>query len=189
MAIATVETRLMTGEELLEIPHDGRRFELIEGELIEMTPAGGEHGGIQADIAIDLGIYLRQQSGDNSWKVIGAETGFRIAQNPDTVRAPDVALVSWERWEMQKQRGGYFEGAPDLAVEVVSPGDRATEVQDKALEWLEAGARLVWVVFPRSQRVTVYFPDGTSRILRASDTLDGGEVLPGFSLPVADIFR
>ena len=119
--------------------------------------------------------------------VLGAETGFRIASNPDTVRAPDVAVI--------RNQGiggglpdGFFPGAPDLAVEVLSPNDRAGDVLAKVQDWLNAGTAAVWVVDPKTQTVTIYGADRKAAILTSTDTLSGGDLLPGFSVPVADLF-
>jgi Uma2 family endonuclease len=119
--------------------------------------------------------------------VTGAETGFRIARDPDTVRAPDVAFVCAQRLPSRRPRG-YFEGPPDLAVEVVSPEDRASEVMAKVEDWLRAGCQEVWVVDPKTETVSLYRSRDESRILRLGGRLTSGELLPGFTLPVADIF-
>jgi len=120
--------------------------------------------------------------------VMGAETGFIIASDPDTVRAPDVAFVSFPKANDLPEHG-FFEGAPDLAVEVVSPSDSFSEVQAKAQDWLAAGCRMVWIVDPSTCSVTECLPGGTNRMLRASDQLDGKDVLPQFRIAVSEIFQ
>ena len=120
--------------------------------------------------------------------VFGAETGFWTERNPDTVRAPDAAFVSNERLPAEGLPRGYFQGAPDLAVEVVSPGDSAAEVRGKAEEWLQAGARLVWLVYPESRAVTVFRSREDVRTLASTDELTGEPVLPGFRCRVEELF-
>lgn len=122
-------------------------------------------------------------------EVFAAETGFRISRMPDTIRAPDFAFLRGERWESLERRDGYIEGAPDLAVEVVSPSDSSEEVHEKALEWLDAGVRLLWVLHPRTRTVTVYTPDWQARVLGPDEVLDGGDVVPGFSILVRALFE
>ncbi len=120
--------------------------------------------------------------------VCAAETGFLLAQNPDTVRAPDIAFVRRERIEKAGEVKGYWVGAPDLAVEVTSPGDTIREVEAKVAQWLEAGARMVWVVSSKLRTVTVYRSLTDIVVLTEKDTLDGGDVVPGFQMRVAEIF-
>jgi Uma2 family endonuclease len=121
-------------------------------------------------------------------RVYAAETGFVLSRNPDSVRAPDVAFVRAERVPKGWQRG-FFEGAPDFAVEVLSPDDRAEEVFEKLQDWFAAGCRLVWVVNPKSRTVIVHHPDGRSELLRGDDAVAGGDLLPGFSSPIATFFE
>ena len=175
-------TRLMTAEELLRLTGDGQRYELVRGELITMAPAGGDHGYIALNIGGIVREYVRTHG---LGRVYAAETGFRLQRNPDTVRAPDAAFVRAER---VRPSPGYIDGAPDLAVEVVSPNDTYTEVSMKVAEWFSAGALLIWIIDPSGNTVAVHLPDGTSTMLHESDMLDGGAVLPGLSVLVADIF-
>jgi Uma2 family endonuclease len=149
-----------------------------------MSPAGFEHGRVVIAITVPLANYLRA----NPMGVLtGAETGFHIGRNPDTVRAPDVAYISADRVPKTPMKG-FFQGAPDLAVEVLSPEDRAAEVLAKAQDWLAAGCRGVWVIDPRTRTVMVYRSRSEVVILGASETLTGEDPLPGFSVPVAEIF-
>ena len=145
-----------------------------------MSPAGAEHG----EIAIRLGaIVFNHVHARRLGKVCAAETGFVISRDPDTVRAPDVAFVKADRLPARTPRG-FFEGPPDLAVEVVSPDDRAKQVAAKVGDWLAAGAEQVWVVDPRALSVVVHSRHGPAAV----DEIDGGTLLPGLRLPVADIF-
>ncbi len=150
-----------------------------------MSPAGGEHGAIAGTLATIIGEFVRRH---RLGVVFGAETGFLTERNPDTVRAPDVAFVRRERIPLEGLPTGYWPGAPDLAVEVLSPGDSVREIDEKTAEWLRAGAQAVWVVSPRWKTVTVYAADGSISTVAADVTLDGGALLPGFSCPVGDLF-
>ena len=149
-----------------------------------MSPAGSEHGMIVAEIAGILRDFVKPRA---LGVVLGAETGFRVSNDPDTVLAPDVAFLQTSRIAGRLPKG-YFPGAPDLAVEVLSPNDRASEVVAKVQDWLNAGCTGVWVVDPKSQTVTVYGADRKAAILVSAETLTGGDLLPGFSTSVAGIF-
>lgn len=173
----------MTAAELLQTPGLGR-CELVHGELILMTPAGFEHGRISAEIGGVLRDFVRPRA---LGVVTGAETGFHIGHDPDTVRAPDAAFIRAGRIPPTPVRG-FFPEAPDLAVEVLSPGDRASEVLAKARYWLQAGCHEVWVVDPETTTISVYRGPDQIVVLDLSDTLSGGDVLPGFSVPVSEIF-
>lgn len=182
----STEVQLMTADELLAMPDDGFVYELIKGELIKVSPPPGyEHGIVAMNIAGPLYEYIKKK---NLGKVCAAETGFLLEQNPDTVRAADAAFVRRERVDQAGPVKGYWIGAPDLAVEVVSPSDTIRRVEGKVAQWLEAGTRLLWVVSPRLRTVTVYRSRTDIEILTEKDTLDGGEVVPGFQVEVAEIF-
>ncbi|MHC4548638.1 MAG: Uma2 family endonuclease [Planctomycetota bacterium] len=173
---------ITTAEELLRA-RDLGRCELVRGELRMMIPAGGEHGKLTYKLGFELGKYVLPR---RVGTIYAAETGFLLSRNPDTVRAPDVAFVCAER-EVASTRG-FLPGAPDLAVEVLSPDDRPGYVREKVAEWLEAGARAAWVVDPHARTVTVHAPQRAPRVLHEADTLRGGDVLPGFALAVRAIF-
>jgi Uma2 family endonuclease len=174
---------ITTADQLFQAPDLGR-CELLRGELIMMSPAGSEHGMIVAEIAGILRDFVKPRA---VGVILGAETGFRISSNPDTVLAPDVAFIQAGRivGGLPKE---FFPGAPDLAVEVLSPNDRASEALAKVQDWLAAGCKSVWVVDPKTQTVTAYGPDRRAKIFTSADTLTGGDVLSGFSTPVAGIF-
>jgi Uma2 family endonuclease len=178
-------TKLMTAEELLEMPRGRFRYELIEGELKQIAPAGHDHGRIIMELAVPLGQYVKSAK---LGKVYAAETGFKIKSNPDTVIAPDIAFIRQERVEAAGRAKGYWEGSPDLAVEVISPNDTVSEVEERVQAWLEAGTRQVWIISPRLRTVTIYRSLSDISALTEKDTLDGGEVMPGFRIPVIDIF-
>jgi Uma2 family endonuclease len=176
----------MTAEELIRLPDDGMRHELVKGEHRVMTPAGYEHGKIGGELLIYLGSHVRAADlGD----VLNSDTGYLIGRDPDTVRAPDVSFVSKARIPAKGRPTKFWDGPPDLAVEVVSPSDTLEEVEEKVDQWLEAGTSLVWVVNLRRKTVTVYRSRREATILSDSDELDGGEVVPGFRLPIRAIFE
>ena len=178
-------TKPMTADELLEMPDDGYRYELVKGELIRMPPPGDEHGEVTMELAGPLHRHVKQ---NNLGKVYAAETGFKLESDPDTVRAPDIAFVRREVVEKTGRLKSYRSGAPDLVVKVLSPSDTIGKVEEKVPQWLEAGARMVWVVSPKLRTVTVYRSLTDIVVLTEKDTLDGGHVVPGFQIRVAEIF-
>ena len=175
----------LTAEELLRLSTTGRRYELVKGELFEMPPAGGRHGSVAMRIGIVLGSYVRA---NDLGEVFAAETGFILRRDPDTVRAPDAAFVDRERLPAGELPPGYLEMVPDLAVEVVSPGDSAREVLEKVADWMRSGVRLVWAIDPATRSVIVYRLLDDFDVLSEDDTLDGGRVIPGFSANLKDLF-
>ena len=175
----------MTAEELFRLPDDGWRHALVRGELQQMTPAGFRHGAVIMSVAVPLGQHVKTR---RLGVVCGAETGFVLGRSPDTVLAPDVAFVRQERIAAAGLPETFWEGAPDLAVEVTSPGDTRPEVTEKVTAWLSAGTRVVWVVDPGHGTVTIHEPGAPTRLLSTTDVLDGAPLLPGFRLPIADIF-
>lgn len=179
------QARPMTADELLRLPDDGFRYELVEGELRRMTPTGGEHGEIAGNVAYFLKDHARA---NDLGRVYAAETGFKLSSDPDTVRAPDAAFVRKERADSMGKVPGYVPGAPDLAVEVVSPGDTYGEVEEKVLEWLDAGSRMVIVLNPRRRTATIYRSRDEIQLLGEGDEIDGADVVPGWKVPVRELF-
>ncbi|MGB3635740.1 MAG: Uma2 family endonuclease [Rubrobacteraceae bacterium] len=180
-----IREKSYTADELLQMPDDGLRRELVEGEVRTMTPAGNEHGYL----ALRIGRSLGKHVDDNKLgRAYAAETGFKIASDPDTVRAPDAAFVSRERLEKVGGVDGFWPGAPDLVVEVVSPGDTHAEVVEKSLAWLDAGCRMVLVAEPERKVVTVYRSREDIHILTGDEAVDGADVVPGWKPSVAEIF-
>ncbi len=174
----------MTADELFALPDDGLRYELVDGELRTMTPSAGEHGVIASRLDRRVATWVETQ---HLGLVFGAETGFRIRTDPDTVRAPDLAFIRGERISDPSVLQSYVPIVPDLVAEVISPNDRYTEVDAKVAEWLDAGVELVWVINPRRRTVAVHSPGGI--LLRTeADELTGGTVLPGFACRVAELF-
>jgi Uma2 family endonuclease len=178
----TTTSQLVTADELLTMPQNGP-CELIAGEIVKMTPTGYQHG----DIELTIGSLLRTHAARNKLgRVVSGEAGFLISRDPDTVRAPDVAFVRQDRQPKSPRK--FFPGAPDLAVEVISPTDRLEDVDNKTQAWLGAGTTLVWVVWPDTRSVVVHRAGQERRILHEKDSITGEEVLPGFECPVAEFF-
>lgn len=179
-----VPVGMATADQLLAMPDDGFRYELVKGELRRMAPAGFEHGAIGMRLVTRLGTHVEAA---DLGVVLGPDTGYRIGSEPDTVRAPDVSFVRRARVAEEGLPKGYWTGAPDIAVEVISPGDTYSEVESKVEEWLDAGTRLVVVLNPRSSTATVYRSRSEVVRLPQSDDLDLRDVVPGFTCPVADL--
>ncbi|MBO9404490.1 MAG: Uma2 family endonuclease [Thermomicrobium sp.] len=178
--------RLLTAEDLEGLPEQpGVRYELDEGKLVEMPGAGGIHAAIVVRLVLLLHQFVTSR---RLGFVFGDGLGYILRRNPDTVRIPDVSVVRRERVPAAGIPEGFWPGAPDLAVEIVSPHDRAEEVHERVRDYLGAGVRLVWVLWPKSRTVTVYWPDGTARELGPDEKLTGGDVLPGFEMTVSDLF-
>ena len=175
--------RLITADELLKMPDYGKRYELIRGVLVERMPAGDPHSIVGGNIYYELTHYIR--SGGHGVTRTG-DPGYRLERDPDTVRAPDVAWFAPGRLPQGVQ--GYPELAPDLAVEVKSPSNSRRELAEKASMWLNFGSREVWVADPETATVTVYRPGADPITLGSDDELDGGDLLPGFSVPVGLLF-
>jgi len=185
MTVPATEKVLLTADDFWQLPDDGQKHELVAGELTHMPPSGFLHGTVAGNFARLLGEHTAKY---DLGAISVAEAGFKLRQNPDTVRAPDVAFVSKDHILAQGKPEKFWEGAPDLAVEVVSPNDRFDDVVEKVQEYLAAGARLVWVALPRSKSIMVYHPNGEIKILREGEELQGEDVLPGFVCRLKQIF-
>jgi Uma2 family endonuclease len=179
-----LEDKVWTAEDLLALDEPGYVHEIVRGELRRMTGPGYWHGAIAMRLGLRVGSFVEQHRLGMTY---AAETGFLLESGPDTVRCPDVGFVRAERVPEQWTRG-HLRGAPDLVAEVASPNDTYAYLHDKALFWLEHGARLVWVVEPEAARVSVYRPGGTVHVLQGDAALSGDDVLPGFTLPLAELF-
>jgi Uma2 family endonuclease len=182
----SIQTRLLTADEFLEWPDEpGCRQELIRGEVVTMSLAGGEHGEVALEIGRLISNHVKPL---RLGKTYAAETGFIVERDPDSVRGADVAFVSNERLALITNRKKHIPFGPNLAVEVRSPNDRDDEVEEKVRMWLAAGSLLVWIVDPESRTVVIHRPNAEPVMLREDQEIDGGDVIPGFRCRVADFF-
>lgn len=177
-------TKLMTADELWRLPKVDKRYELVQGELVTMPPAGYNHGAVGMSLGALLFSHVRS---NNLGRVTGPDTGFLLAHDPDTVRAPDISFVRRERL-IDPLPVKYWDGAPDLAVEVLSPSDSATEMDAKVQEYLDAGATEVIVITPKMKMVKIFRHGHTATVLRSGDLLRDLESVPGFQCQVDEIF-
>jgi Uma2 family endonuclease len=178
--------RLLTVEDLYELPDTGALHELAAGALLSEPPPGGEHGRVEATLTILLGTFVRKR---HLGVIYAGDTGFILARSPDTVRAPDLAFVTAERARALGRTPGHLPVAPDLAVEVVSPHDRPGDIHAKVADYLAAGTRLVWVLDPATECVRAYRSLFAPALLTDADELDGGDVVPGFRVKVSELFE
>ncbi len=181
----TTDKKLLTAEDLFQLPDDGYRYELLDGELAKKPLRGAIYGAVLAMISSVISTHV-EACGLGT--VLAGSPGVILRRNPDRVRAPDVCFIAHHRLPAEGLPRGYLEVVPDLIVEVISPSDRATEVQEKIEEWLRAGAQLVWAVYPDTRSVVAYQSQAAIRVYTEADILDGEPVLPGFTCPVARLF-
>ena len=180
------DTQLLTAEDLYAMPDvPGKRFELVKGELVEVPIAGYPHAQLVRALQRLLDRFVVEH---RPGEVFGDGLGYIIARDPDVVRVPDVSFIARERLPAQGIQG-FVPFAPDLAVEIVSPGDRAEELYGMVREYLAAGVRLVWVFWPKYRAVSVHAPGAPTRELGHDDELDGGDVLPGYRVRVSELFE
>ena len=177
--------KLLTSDDLMRLNSEGVRGELIRGVLYKTMPTGLTHGEIVMNLGGELRNFIRPR---RLGRLAGSDSGMMLERDPDTVREPDIAYISAHKLPLDVRLSGYFEGWPDLVVEIVSPSDSSREVFDKARMWISFGVSLVWVVDPQTRIIEVHRPDQPLLSLAEDDTLNGGEVLPGFSCPVRDVF-
>ena len=175
----------MTADDLLRLYGQGVRGELIRGVLCKSMPTGHEHGAIVANLVILLGNFIKP---GKLGSLTASHSGVWLEHDPDTVREPDIAYFSTQKIPLDERVTGYAEVVPDLVVEIASPGDTRREVNDKALMWLSYGVRLVWVVHPDTRTVDAHRPQAGTSTLTQDDTLEGFDVLPGFTCNISDIF-
>ncbi len=181
----TIAAEHMTAEQLWRMPKGDMRHELIRGELHTMAPAGFDHGAVIINLSTMLATTVKRRK---LGVVVGAETGFKLTEDPDTVRGADIAFVRADRIPKTGRPKTFWLGAPDLAVEVLSPDDRPKAVAQKVGDYLSAGARLVWVADPKKRTVRIHRPMAEPETLRNGDTLLGESVVPGFKCKVSEIF-
>ena len=185
VAMTTEKTKLLTADDLLELYSKGVKGELIRGVLVEKVSTFGKHGEVVMRFGLGIGNYiLPRQLG----RIFGSDAGVRLERDPDTVREPDVGFISAARMPLEVEANSYYEVVPELVVEIVSSNDTRREVQEKAQMWLTFGVLLVWVAHPDNRTVDVYRPDTPTVTLTEDDTLDGNPVLPGFTMPVRQVF-
>ena len=182
--MATTLTKLLTAADLLRLYGEGVRGELIRGVLHRNKPAGMEHGEIVVTLGYELGRFIKPRK----MGLLTAFSGYWLERDPDTVLGADIAYTSAAKIPPGVRITGYAEVAPDLVVEVVSPSDSPREAHDKAWMWLSYGVRLVWVVQPETRTVDVYRPGRVVVTLNEGDTLDGEDVLLGFTCAVREVF-
>jgi Uma2 family endonuclease len=184
--MSTATSQLLTAEEFFALPDpkDGSKQELVRGKVVTMAGPGVEHGEVQGNVYFQIKTFLKQ----NQIGRVVVESAIVTERKPDTVRGPDVSYYSKERLPLDKRVVGYHDDVPDLCVEVISPSNTMKQLKAKAKEYLFAGVRLVWIVDPEDRTATVIVDPLESRTLEAGATLDGGDVLPGFSCKVAKLF-
>ena len=180
------ETKLLTADDLLRLYSKGVRGELIRGVLCETMASGQEHGEIVMNLGGELRIFVKPR---RLGRLVASDSGVWLERDPDTVREPDIAFFSREKIPPGVRVTGYSEVVPDLVVEVKSPSDSMREVFDKARMWSSFGVPLVWVLYPDSRTVVVHPESGPMSTLTDADVLDGGDVLPGFTCNISDIFN
>lgn len=158
------------------------RWRLIQGELFMMSPAGGQHGAVCHNLAFILGSYIKQSKAGYAF---GAETGFVLARNPDTMLAPDASFITADRAELITEK--FIDGPPDLAVEVISPSQSAPNATEKAEQWLELGTQMVWLVWPRKRCITVHEAGKPDRTFEPGQSITDVPFMPGFVCAVAEV--
>ena len=183
--MTTTKEKLLTADDLLELHSKGVRGELIRGVLYETMSVGVNHARTVVNVTIALGTFVKSR---RLGSVMASDMGVWLERDPDTVREPDVAYISAEKMPLGVSVPGYAEVIPDLVVEVASPSDSSQSLKEKAMMWLDFGVPLVWVGHPDTRMVDVYLSSREVRTLGEEDTLDGGDVLPGFSCRVSEIF-
>lgn len=182
----------MTAEDLARLPDDGWKYELVEGKFVKMPPTGGGHGSIASRLHVGLGAYVEAH---NLGECTLSQAGYKLSQpgQRDTVLAPDLAFVQTDRLPQPGTPAWdeFWQLAPDLAVEVVSPSESRPKMQARARQWLAAGVQLVWLIWPKAKQVEVWRPgsDKPVQTLGVHDALDGLDVVPGFTYPIARLFR
>ncbi len=184
MAETLIDQQLLTADEFWA-QYEGKRYELVKGVPVAMSPTGGSHQVIAANCVRLLGNFVVEHP---IGYVGSSEGGYRLTRNPDILRAPDASFISFKRLSGHSLPDAFFPLAPDLAVEIVSPDDRAAEIAQKVNEYLTYGTRLVWIIYPKQQEVMVYRPGGAAQVLSSDDRLDGGDVLPGFSISIRELW-
>ena len=181
----STSTQLMTAEELIRLPGGQYRYELINGELITMSPAGHDHGRISIRLSSPLAQFVWE---NDLGEVFSSGTGFQLSSKPDTVLAPDVSFIRKDRVQKVGRSQGYWLGPPDLAVEVLSPEQRDAYIEKRVAQWLSFGTKEVWIINPRTSTLTVHSPQGIVVTLTNDEFLDEREIVPGFRFSIKRLF-
>lgn len=181
-----MRNQLLRVEDLYALPEDGMKHELQAGKLVSEPLPGSRHGRVALHVGALLDAHVRRR---RLGVVLGNDSGFILSRSPDTVRGPDVSFVRRERFEGSEDLVGPFPGAPDLAVEVLSPSNAPATIHAKVGDYLAAGTRTVWVIDPEAETVVVYRSLLSPRTLGETDDLDGEEVVPGFRASVSELFE
>ena len=182
--MSATATKLLTADDFWHLPDEGKRLELVRGEVIEAMPTNGEHGAIAGMFV----HFLIQWARPIKAGIAGTESGIILDRDPDIVRAADVHFVRADRLPMGRPSAQFYDFAPDLAVEVISPTETAEGVQEKVRDYLAAGTGLVILVYPRTRLLIAHAADGSSRTYREDEVFSDSTVLPGFSCHVAELF-
>ena len=185
--MTTTKQQLLTADDLLRLYSQGVRGELIRGVLCETMPRGTRTRRNRSEAGGSAwGTFVRNTG--KLGRLVASDTGVWLEHDPDTVREPDIAFFSAAKMPLDVRVTGYSEVVPDLVVEVHSPSDSMREVHDKARMWLSYGVRLVWVVHPETRTIDVHRPEHTVSTLTEDDSLEGADILPGFTCPITDLF-
>ena len=186
MSEQALDLRRMTFAEAAALDPDRHAGELDEGRWVPMTRNTWRHAEVVANVVVVLKAYAREHAG---WRVAAGDPGAKLRREPDVLRGPDVAIVRAERRPTGRGEAGWLEGAPEVAVEIAGDSQPTAKLLKKAMEYLEAGSKMVWVVEPEGETVVVLTPPDHLRVLGAGEALDGGEALPGFRCEVRELFE
>lgn len=187
MAVLAEPASLVTAEDLDRMTDEGRSFEIVDGVLVEVPPVGALESRLASRICQKLENYI--DSGKLSGAVFDGTVRFRLQRDPDLVRGPDVSFVRADRLPSDSIPSGHVNVAPDLAVEIVSESHPSPPIEPKIAEYLEAGVKMVWVIYPKTRTAYLYTSAGSVRRIGESGELDGGEAVPGFRLPLGKLFE
>jgi Uma2 family endonuclease len=186
MAERAVQPQPMTFEEAARIDRDEFPGEVVDGEWIPVTRSTYRHG----EILLSIGSVLKQYTRANpDWTVVGGDAGAKLRRSPDTLRGADVAVVRRDRFPTGKGVAGWLEGSPDLAIEIAGDSQSMSSLLKKAMEYLRAGSQMVWLLEEDPRHVVVLTSPDHIRVLGEEETLDGGDLLPGFSCTVRELFE
>lgn len=184
MTLST-EKKVWTDEEFMALSKDGHRYELVNGEVLDMGNSGMEHGYVACILTIVLGGFIRV---NKLGAICDSSTAFTLKKG--NKRSPDFSFIAKNRLQgLSRPPRGFFQGSPDLAVEILSPSNTIEEIHDKIVEYFDNDTRLVWVIHPDEKYVLIYHSSEPDRFLRPADHLDGEEIVPGFSMAVSELFE